>query len=183
MLTDLRIFVVAGTAVMALAGCSGSDGDAGSRGPASASPTPTGDVRSALVEFTECMRANGYPSFPHPVEAENGQWQMPESTGDVRPPDVCAAAFRNAEAIDAQQETREEVSAEDSAKLRQFAACMRENGVSDWPDPDSEGTFSLPERLLSRGNDPTMRKAELACQKHEPSNGIQVADPGLTPGS
>jgi hypothetical protein len=33
--------------------------------------------------------------------------------------------------------------ASDLPKLRQFAACMREHGLPDWPDPNADGTFPI----------------------------------------
>ena len=40
-----------------------------------------------------------------------------------------------------------ELTAEDMTKLRQFAGCMREKGFPNYPDPDAQGNFPLPDDL------------------------------------
>ena len=57
-----------------------------------------------------------------------------------------------------------------------FARCMREKGIADWPDPNSEGAFPLNARLLALGKRGTLDEM-LACKDHLPGNGISVAGP------
>jgi hypothetical protein len=61
-----------------------------------------------------------------------------------------------------------ELTAEDMTKLRQFAACMRENGFPTYPDPDPQGNFPLPDELRAVESDTPMRNAEKACENHLP---------------
>jgi hypothetical protein len=44
------------------------------------------------------------------------------------------------------QSIAEQGSHVDMTTLRAFSKCMREHGLSDWPDPTSDGSFPLPGR-------------------------------------
>jgi hypothetical protein len=56
-------------------------------------------------------------------------------------------------------------SAADQEQALQFAQCMRENGVPDFPDPDAEGRFSEGEHDQ---DDPALRAAQEACRDLAP---------------
>jgi hypothetical protein len=110
------------------------------------------------------MRANGYPNFPDPVENGQGGWEIPESPdvpATIDPP-ACAELVRNAKQG---TEVANAPSAEDMAKLRQYASCMREHGAPNFPDPDSQGNFDLPPELR---NDPARDTAHEACKQYAP---------------
>ena len=57
-----------------------------------------------------------------------------------------------------------------------FAGCMREKGLSDWPDPNSEGAFPLNARLLALGKRGIITQL-LACSHFNLGNGIAIANP------
>jgi hypothetical protein len=46
----------------------------------------------------------------------------------------------------------------------EFAECMRENGVEDFPDPDANG------HILYYGDDPDMESAGEKCDTREPGD-------------
>lgn len=57
-----------------------------------------------------------------------------------------------------------------------YAACMRSHGISDFPDPNSQGQFALtagPGSDLS-SSDPKFEAAETACESLLPSEGSQA---------
>jgi hypothetical protein len=61
-----------------------------------------------------------------------------------------------------------------TAKLLQFAQCMRSHGISDFPDPSSGGALVL-NPGSSSDLDPSnaqFKAAQTACQKYLPGNGI-----------
>jgi hypothetical protein len=70
---------------------------------------------------------------------------------------------------------RKEMSAADVAKARSFARCMREHGVSDFPDPDARGRFSMPARLRPPNGASLLRGPERACRQYIPKKGIVIA--------
>jgi hypothetical protein len=160
----IRMLAVAGaTIVAALAGC---DPGGGARPTASSG----GAGREAFVAAAECMRTNGFPDFPDPVET-NGRWAFPASVNDLvkQPAGECQDQFARIGAIPAR--TQRPVGADEMTKLRRWADCMRRNGLADWPDPDSDGIFH-PDAVPAN-DDPVWRKADGACRSLEPGP-IQV---------
>jgi hypothetical protein len=53
---------------------------------------------------------------------------------------------------------------------------MRDHGIADWPDPNSEGAFPLNARLLALGKRGIINQMR-ACQSHLPGDGISIVDP------
>jgi hypothetical protein len=56
-------------------------------------------------------------------------------------------------------------------KAVKYAQCMRENGVTDFPDPEKNGKFMIPAGGPNR-NSAQFKKAQQACKSQEPP-GIQ----------
>jgi hypothetical protein len=123
---------LAALAVVALigAGCSNEPDENGSAGNTNAG-------QAQAMRFAECMRDNGVSEFPDPDASEgltidgvlNGSSLDPSSAAwkeamgackDLQPPGFTG----DEEVTDAEQETRLE-----------FAQCIRDNGVKDFPDP------------------------------------------------
>jgi hypothetical protein len=110
----------------------GTASSAGSTG--SASSADTGANRKVTdqdkaVKFAECIRAHGVPHFPDPdakgdfvfgIDVTPAVWQKAvHACKDLEPPG----------ALSGKRSPKQQ-----SAALR-FAACIRENGVKDFPDP------------------------------------------------
>jgi hypothetical protein len=55
-----------------------------------------------------------------------------------------------------------------------FAGCMRDGGLADWPDPNSEGAFPLNARLQALGKRGIIKQL-LACSHFNLGNGITIA--------
>jgi hypothetical protein len=156
----LRKLAATGFAMLALAGCNGAPGGATEAG---ASPTPSSNQAAAIV-LAECMRANGFPNFPDPVKDDQGRWNFPaETAGDWLPPDACRPLVRDWKSVFADEKP---LTADDMAKLREYAKCMREHGLPDFPDPDDDGNFEVPDRLrvLAENNDPVVTATIEACE-------------------
>jgi hypothetical protein len=146
----ILLAVTAATFVTMAAGCGGSSGGSGSGGSGgsgnggSSTGVQAGDAYRALAT---CIRAHGDPTFPDPVQGSDGQWKLPDGTPD--PPkaarDACATEYA---ALPAQGTSDDgTASAKDMEALRAFAKCVREHGIPDWPDPNPDGSFTLPARL------------------------------------
>lgn len=128
-----------------LAGCGGSSGDdaGASRGSAS------GD---SAVRFAECMRENGVPDFPDPVD---GRITM-------------SSAQAGSAAMRAAQEACQELAPHGRANPRMqeqllaFCQCMRDNGVPDFPDPEGPGRLLVPRTIDTQS--PQFEQARQACQ-------------------
>jgi hypothetical protein len=52
-------------------------------------------------------------------------------------------------------------------KAVKYAQCMRENGVTDWPDPDKNGRFVIGAGGPNQ-NSPQFKNAKQACKSQEP---------------
>jgi hypothetical protein len=72
-------------------------------------------------------------------------------------------------------------SAADLQHLRQFANCIRQHGIPNWPDPRPDGTFPLVGTPLAQeGKSPRWLAADRACQQYW-SRGLTAHDPHADP--
>jgi hypothetical protein len=146
-----------------LAGCSQKENreqvaTAGGNPAASASAAP--DDAEQGRKFAKCMREAGVEmADPGP----DGMVAMPATKADDQ------AAVKKMDA--AMEKCREflptggeppKMSAEDLAKARDYAKCVRENGLPDFPDPDAEtGAFTM-----KAGDDvEKLKRASEKCQQ------------------
>ncbi|GAA2649953.1 hypothetical protein [Paractinoplanes durhamensis] len=125
---------VALLAVGLLAGCGGGDKkDEGSG---------TDDAATKAVKYSQCMRENGVPSFPDPV---NGRIQLKVEKGSDL--DMASEGFKKA------QEACKDLAPagigtagqnpEQQERILKWVACMRQNGVPDMPDPQTDGRMLI----------------------------------------
>jgi hypothetical protein len=134
-------------------------GSSSSNGAAS-----SGD-RDQAIAYAQCMRENGVPDFPDPDASGRFRGVGHEAQGDP--------AFEAA-----QEACRDLAPGGEHEKLgdpafveqmREFSQCMRDNGLADFPDPDSEG------RLRGSGheqqNDPQYQAAFETCRGKLPGGG------------
>lgn len=170
--------LAAGAAAVLLAGCSSGNGDP----PLAATSSKSPDVGTAMLALTRCFRSHGYPSFPDPTQdPQSGAWRWPDSAPGRVNAEECDALGRQTKDLIRKQEER--VNAAEMAMMRQYATCMRQQGVSDWPDPNSDGTFSLPPRLAGRAGMNLVRQQDKVCRRHlSGGKGIRVREPGQSGG-
>lgn len=105
----------------------------GNNASASASPDPSApaaDEEERRRQFTDCMRAEGVPMDDFKpggggvaIRADKGEMQ-----GAM---EKCRKYLPNGG-------EPPKLSPEDIDRMREYARCMRENGVPDFPDPDPE---------------------------------------------
>jgi hypothetical protein len=124
---------LAALAVVALiaAGCSNESGDAGNA---------NGAGRGQAAKFADCMRDNGVADFPDPDAS--GRLTI-DGVVNGSSLDTSSPAWK--EAIGACRHlqppgfTGHQRSAEQQQAALEFAQCMRDNGVEDFPDPTPDG--------------------------------------------
>jgi hypothetical protein len=171
-----RIQLLAATSIAAAltvtgsAGCSaigGGGNAAGTRTPAahSSSTSPEAFRRAAA-----CMRAHGVPNFPDPTQdPQTGQWELAGGRAG-KPPRSAMTACRSLLSRLPEAKGRQELkplTAAEMAKAKQWAKCMREHGLPDFPsDPDLNGTFALPQRYAQLGKTGLRTQLE-ACHKYD----------------
>ena len=157
-------------AALLLAGCSDGPGRATT---SSATPSAAANEGAAMLAVSRCMRQHGYPNFPDPVQQSDGRWGWPPSVDHLSASTACDQLLRQAKAASLKNEHK--VDAAELGKLRQYAQCMRQHGVPDWPDPTDRGDFALPPRLEPRSAEPLWRDADGQCHQFVPSSGIAIA--------
>lgn len=152
------------------AACSqGSDSKAGT------DPAPAGqqsgrgqasDVDAARA-FAQCMRDNGVPDYPDPDPS--GRFGAGHDAFDRDDPTFKAANETCRDKLPGGGE-HGNPSPEAVQGLVEFAQCMRDNGVADFPDPDAKGNFP---RAAEQGahNDPRFQAASEKCRKDLPQHG------------
>jgi hypothetical protein len=160
------LLVVAAGLALAVSGCGGSShkaaASAGKYGPAS---SPAAESR--------CMRANGVPNFPDPIQGSGGEGlpTMESSPGTLT---VEGIAFSGPAFTKAEKACKEYLPpaggpppALAAAQLRRavtVARCMRRHGVPNFPDPASTPSAAPPKTLSDLNtSSPAFQKAAQVC--------------------
>jgi hypothetical protein len=123
--------IAAGGLALLVCGCGGG----GSSSSSSSTTSAASAQASGALAFSRCMRSHGVSSFPDP----NSSGEIPK---DKVIPLASSPQFRVAQGAcqhllpntSAPTDTHAEVQAALSGMVR-FAACMRSQGVQNWPDP------------------------------------------------
>jgi len=197
----ILIVTVAAVACLAVTGCRG-DTDKGD-GVATAGGTPTsnasgnsdagaddGDMAEKMRKFASCMREHGV-DMPDPEVDDKGRVKVQigggGTTGGGNPPDKekVEAAQRECQQYLPNGGEPPKMDAADVEKMRQFAKCMRENGIPDFPDPQPDGGMRI-EFGQGTGIDPnsqTFKDAQAKCEQYMPApRGPGSKDGGTTSG-
>ena len=128
------------------AGCGGGSSPSGVASVAS-SPTiaTTAKAQNGSVPYTNCMRSHGVHAFPDP-----------SSGGEIPKVSLQQVGVSNSEFQSAQRACRSlwpTVSAAQqqqvSAQALRFSRCMRNHGITDFPDPGSNGGIRIPDSVES----------------------------------
>jgi hypothetical protein len=126
-------------------------------------------------ELVACARAHGDPSLPDPTIDSQGRATFPPGTPKPSQATMQAcqsifnrlpASVRDSGAPDIQMEIK-------------FAQCMRQHGLSDWPDPNANGDYPLPPDLqTTEKSGPLWGRIKAgwdACKAFNPSGSISVS--------
>ena len=128
------------------------------------STTRVASERDQAVRFAECMRSNGVRAFPDPDASgeltidgiANRSGVDPSTAAFTQALQVCQdlqpAGFTGHRRDESQQ-----------ADALEFARCIRENGVKDFPDPDPDGPLVDTNRIpsLATSDDLTVLNAAM----------------------
>jgi hypothetical protein len=147
-----------------LSGCSNAAAETRTASNTSASP------RDQAVKFAECMRANGAREFPDPDAS--GTLTI-DGIANGSSLDTSSAGFK--QAIDACKDLQppgfmgHKRTAQEQENALEFAQCIRDNGVKDFPDPTEDGPLIDTSRIPSaagRGGRsiPALREAMETCR-------------------
>jgi hypothetical protein len=179
----------AGALALAAAGCGSSQSHVAQLG-STTTPTeaggapagPGGSPTAQMLAYARCMRSHGVPAFPDP----NGRGEIPK-------PQVVSARQSDPSRFDSANsacdhllpsgggngETPADI-ARDWNQFRQFAQCMRDHGVPNWPGPtarsatDRRPAFSITAAGLD-GNSSQLRAKAQQCAAQLHMNGLPAA--------
>ncbi len=114
-----------------MAGC-------GATGPLSGTVTNGSSGSNSALQFSQCMRANGAPSFPDP-----GPGGYARSGINLQSP-ALQSAMNACTRYLPQSGHSPPVPASVRHQELLLANCMRANGVPNFPDPDKNGDIQFP---------------------------------------
>jgi hypothetical protein len=160
--TSRKLWPLAALATAALigAGCSSEPDGNGSAGNTKAAS------QSQAVKFAECMRDNGVSEFPDP-DASGGltiDGVLNGSSLDPNTP-VWQNAIAACEDLQPPGFTGdEEVTAEEQETRLEFAQCIRDNGVEDFPDPTEDSPLVDTNRIPSAATEAGMTVLNAAME-------------------
>jgi hypothetical protein len=123
---------------------------AGCSGNGSSSGTKNATSRDRAIKFAQCVRENGVSAFPDPNAS--GELTI-DGIANRSSLDTNTAAFKKA--IGACRDLQppgfmgQKRSAQEQQNGLEFAQCMRDNGVKDFPDPTADGPLIDTSRIPS----------------------------------
>jgi hypothetical protein len=141
--------------VVTSAGCAGTRSTGGNNtaataGTVSSGVNSTATTRAKAVKFAECMRANGVGAFPDPDAS--GELTI-DAVANGSSLDTSSAAFEQALSACKDLEppgfTGHKRSTQEQERALEFAQCMRDNGVPDFPDPTPDSPLIDTSRIPS----------------------------------
>ena len=168
---------VAAALVMMLAGCGGGGTHtAAAAGPGGGSGS-TAHTQRVLDEYAQCVRTHGFPNFPDPRinasgELIDGAAQPWVKQAALQTDHACGNILSQLPPRVGQQSGP--VTPAQLAQERRFAACMRQHGLPDWPDPQPDGSFRLsttPYATMGKTG-PVLTGIE-ACRQYETFGGVR----------
>ena len=148
---------------LTLTGCGAEDdggtGVASAGGTSSASPDGGELSRDEMgVKFAQCMRENGV-DMDDPEPGKGIQLKVGPGTSQ----ETVQAALEACREYNPQENGSAQPDPEREAAFREYAQCMRDNGVEAFPDPEP-GSPGV--RITGEvGNDPDFQTAQQACQE------------------
>jgi hypothetical protein len=152
--------------IVALTACS-------SNSSGSATGTSTSGVSTAYTQalaYAQCMRAHGVPTYPDP----NSKGQFYIANGASDPTANVSTTVLNAAAQACQKllpatmvkPPNGQGSTSDQTAQLKWAVCMRSHGEPNFPDPASNGSFTLPSGMNAES--PQFQAALKACPRPAP---------------
>jgi hypothetical protein len=148
-----------------VAGCGNGSAGTGNSNAAGGGGS-TASIHEKALRFAECMRENGVGDFPDPAASGsftidgvvNGSSLDPNSAAFKRAVDAC----RN---LEPPGFVGPKVTPEQKVVRLEFARCVRDNGVPDFPDPTPTGPLVDTNRIPSASTPGGMSALNAAMHK------------------
>jgi hypothetical protein len=147
----LRTLLAFALVVLISAACSNAPTNTGTgRDTGTGDSGSTTATRDQAVKFAECMRANGVKNFPDP--SASGDFAI-DTVANRSGVDTSSAVFTQARSACKDLEpsgfTGKGRTAEQQQAALKFAQCIRDNGVTDFPDPAPDAPLIATDRIPS----------------------------------
>ncbi len=149
------ISVVAMAACSLLAAGCGGGGSPGVANIATSTTAAETTTQDGAVAYTNCMRSRGVPAFPDPSSGEIPKVSLPElevSSSQLQAAQQACKSLSPIVSATQQPQVR--------AKALRLSRCMRNHGITNFPDPDSNGGIRIPDSVE---NAPGYATAVHAC--------------------
>jgi hypothetical protein len=166
-----KTWVAALAMVVISAGCGGTR--------SGGSHVATATTRAKAVKFAECMRANGVSAFPAPDAS--GALTI-DAVANGSSVDTSSAAFKLAVSACKELEpsglTGRKRSPQEQKAALEFAQCIRDNGVNDFPDPSKTEPLVDTNRIPSAatpGGTSILNAAMHKCGQYAAAAGVRGA--------
>jgi len=167
----IKLAIVVALLALGVAGCSDTGGEGVTSAGGTTSTQPTSGANSStggsemdqLLAYAQCMRDNGVPNFPDPEVGEDGQMQGLDINGDEMDPAAVQAAQDKCRRYLPNGGAPQTMDPERMEQARRYAQCMRDNGVSSFPDPSPEGLKLNGNDPALNPNNPTFKAAQEKC--------------------
>ena len=142
-----RLVILVPIAALALivAGCGGGGNTSGVAHVSTTASTAAAGA-NGLVGFSQCMRANGVPSFPDPQHYTGGNAKLTIHAYQSSSPHFDAAMSACDHLLPSGPGGNQQTAAQLRTQLADelsFAKCMRSHGVARFPDPTAQGELSV----------------------------------------
>lgn len=177
-MTWYRMLVPALVVVAVVAACGGGeatdDGVVSIDGGEDATTSTRLSTDEALLEVTRCMRDNGIEVPDIGITADGQLDLAPEDMEGVDLEDEefqavvasCLGAFRSSVGFDVSLDPELDAAYQD--QLMEFSQCMRDNGITDFPDPQAGAGTPYPLSAWADFGEPEFQDAVEVCQEIVP---------------
>jgi hypothetical protein len=173
------IALLLGLLALSAAACGGNDGDgdgvASVDGGTSESADEGGgeelDGFEEALAYSECMRENGIAEFPDPEQQGEGGMGLSLPEGMDPEDEDFKAAEEACEDLMPGPEAGEELDPEVYDALLDYSECMRENGVTGFPDPEPGGGIIMNGDMGFDPQSEEFQAADEACKDLRPERG------------
>ena len=156
------------------AGCSDASSETGT---GSSGGTKNATNQEKAMKFAKCMRDNGVSEFPDPPAS--GELTI-DGIANGSSLDTSTAAFKQAisacKDLEPSGFTGHKRSAQQQKNALEFAQCIRDNGVKDFPDPTPGAPLVDTNRIPStarNGGMSILNAAMQKCSDHAASAGVE----------
>jgi hypothetical protein len=158
----VMLAVTAGIALLTTA-CGGG----GTSATGAADPGSSHSVSAAYAKalaYSECIRSHGVPNFPDPtISGSNIGLNLGNSGVNQSALQAAQNACKSLSPVHPLTGAQE---AKNIAEGLKWAQCIRQHGVPDFPDPNSDGAFNLPSGMNPQSA--TLQAAQNSCQSVRP---------------